>query len=332
MLVTLHHGFWGLGGESRNQGGLPLLTPFCLQLWVGEDGLNFPLVLGLGGGVGGKAGDIASRDGWGGKVNRNQTGGWGAAVGRSKVGLPKAFQVRPDLWNHVPDAQELFRAQNDEARKRTIPGPILLDYISLLGLAGTWGNLPGSADDGHDLASGCLEIGQRVVNWSGHDESSVNQSTNSPHNLSPHPAIRFLDPPVTDYNSMDVDDSSMGRESLDDDIEYDTMSAGPPDALAAYPADDAGCLIDPDLYLRPEDDVINVDELPDAADPPTFDPATSEVSFSYQPELDFEEVHLMAQELHPFGKYQHPECLPDPSLQQLLEAERPFQTAWAETS
>ncbi|KAG2030501.1 hypothetical protein BDR03DRAFT_1017057 [Suillus americanus] len=123
-------------------------------------------------------------------------------------------------------------------------------------------------------------------------------------------------------------------------------------------ADDTGCLIDPDLYLRPEDDVIDVDEFPDAADPPTFDPATSEVSISSnksftelpadQLELDFEEVHLMARELHPFGKYQHPEYqsirdrlrdytrraggLPDPSLQQLLEAKRPFQTAWAETS
>ncbi|KAG2033149.1 hypothetical protein BDR03DRAFT_1075912 [Suillus americanus] len=180
--------------------------------------------------------------------------------------------------------------------------------------------------------------------------------------MSPHPAIIFLDPLVTDYNSMDVDDSSMGWESLDDlddlddlylgpddDIEYDTMSTGPPDASAAIPriimhanftledqsdpgqADDAGCLIDPDLYLGPEDDVIDVDELPDAADPPTFDLATSEVSISSnksstklpadQPELDFEEVHLMAWELHPFRKYQHPECLPDPSLQQLLEAE-----------
>ncbi|KAG2035433.1 hypothetical protein BDR03DRAFT_983718 [Suillus americanus] len=177
--------------------------------------------------------------------------------------------------------------------------------------------------------------------------------------MSPHPAVRFLDPLVTDYNSMDVDDSSMGQESLDDlddlylgpddDIEYDTMSTGPPDASAATPdqsdlgqADDASCLINPDLYLGPEDDVIDVDELPDAADPPTFDPATSEVSISSnksstklpadQPELDFEEVCLMAWELHPFGKYQHPECLPDPSLQQLLEAERPFRTAWAETS
>ncbi|KAG2035377.1 hypothetical protein BDR03DRAFT_983673 [Suillus americanus] len=136
--------------------------------------------------------------------------------------------------------------------------------------------------------------------------------------MSPYPAIRFLDPLVTDYNSMDVDDSSMGWESLD--------QSDPGQA------DDAGCLINPDLYLGPEDDVIDVDELPDAADPPIFDPATLEVSISYQPELDFEEVHLMAQELHYFGKYQHPECLPDPSLQQLLEAERPFQTAWAETS
>lgn len=37
-------------------------------------------------------------------------------------------------------------------------------------VAGTRGNLPGSADDGHDLGSRCLEISQRVVNCSGHDE------------------------------------------------------------------------------------------------------------------------------------------------------------------
>ncbi|KAG2030127.1 hypothetical protein BDR03DRAFT_1017486 [Suillus americanus] len=106
--------------------------------------------------------------------------------------------------------------------------------------------------------------------------------------------------------------------------------------------DDAGCLIDPDLYLGPEDDVIYVDELSDAADPPIFDLATSEVSISSnksstelpadQLELDFEEVCLMAWELHPFREYQHPEYqsipdrlrdytrraggLPDPSLQQ----------------
>lgn len=45
-------------------------------------------------------------------------------------------------------------------------------------------------------------------------------------------------------------------------------------------ADDASCAIDPDLYLGPEDDVIDVDELLDSADPPTFSPATSEVSIS----------------------------------------------------
>lgn len=37
-------------------------------------------------------------------------------------------------------------------------------------MAGTWGNLPSAADDGHDLGSGCLETGQRGVNWSRHDD------------------------------------------------------------------------------------------------------------------------------------------------------------------
>lgn len=152
--------------------------------------------------------------------------------------------------------------------------------------------------------------------------------------MSSHPGVRFNDPPVTDYNAMDVDDSSIGRVSLgmldsliipnlftgcplddlddlylgpEDDIEHDSISSGPPDALAAMPgmyirslssgiimhanftlkdetdpgqADDAGFFIDPDLYLGPEDDVIDVDELPDFADPPTLAPAASDVSTS----------------------------------------------------
>lgn len=168
-------------------------------------------------------------------------------------------------------------------------------------------------------------------------QSSDNQPTNPSQNMSSHPAVRFNDPPASDYNSMDVDDSSMGRVSLgmfysliipylftgypldeldglylgpEDDVEYASMSSGPPDELAALPgmfirslssgitlhanfnlkdqshpgqADDAGFLIDPDLYLGPEDDVIDIDELPDSADPPSLPPATpaaSDVSIS----------------------------------------------------
>ncbi|KAG2141230.1 hypothetical protein DEU56DRAFT_911335 [Suillus clintonianus] len=79
--------------------------------------------------------------------------------------------------------------------------------------------------------------------------------------MSPQSTVQFNDPPVTDYNSMDVDESFVSQVSLDDlylgsddDIEYDSVSSGPPDALAAIPnqsppaqADDSGCIIDPDL-------------------------------------------------------------------------------------
>ncbi|KAG2109813.1 hypothetical protein DEU56DRAFT_902739 [Suillus clintonianus] len=188
--------------------------------------------------------------------------------------------------------------------------------------------------------------------------------------MSSHPAVRFNDPPVTDCNAMDVDDSSMGRVSPDDldglylgpedDLEHVSMSSGPPGAMADIPdqsdpgqADDAGYLVDPDLYLGPEDDVIDVDELPDSAYPPSVSPAASDVSSSSEtsstelpadkPELDIEDLRLMVREFHPFGKYQHEKYrlgdykrrtggLPDPSIQLLLEAERPFRTAWAETS
>ncbi|KAG0696673.1 hypothetical protein DFH29DRAFT_879198 [Suillus ampliporus] len=101
--------------------------------------------------------------------------------------------------------------------------------------------------------------------------------------MSSHPAIRFNEPLVTDYNAMDLDESSVSRVSLDDlylgpddDIEYDSVSSGPLDVLAAIPA----LAIDPDLYLGPEDDLIDVDELPDFADSKTDAPAPPEVSMS----------------------------------------------------
>ncbi|KAG1817187.1 uncharacterized protein BJ212DRAFT_1299347 [Suillus subaureus] len=96
--------------------------------------------------------------------------------------------------------------------------------------------------------------------------------------MSPQSAIRFNDPLVTDYNSMDVDESTVSRASLDDlylgpddDIEYDSPSSGSLDVLAAIP----------NLYLGPEDDIINVDELPDSANPKIDVPAASEASMSW---------------------------------------------------
>ncbi|KAG1814428.1 uncharacterized protein BJ212DRAFT_1482159 [Suillus subaureus] len=190
--------------------------------------------------------------------------------------------------------------------------------------------------------------------------------------MSPQSAIRFNDPPVTNYNSMDVDESTVSWASLDnlylgldDDIEYDSLSSESLDVLAAIPdqsppaqADHPCFLIDPDLYLRPEDDIIDVDELLDSADPKIDVPAASEVSMSLddtsnklqseQPELTNKDLHLMAQEFQPFGSYEHTGLqsiqdrlgdykhhtgdLPDPSIPLLLEAEQPFWMAWAETS
>ncbi|KAG1819586.1 uncharacterized protein BJ212DRAFT_1478818 [Suillus subaureus] len=133
--------------------------------------------------------------------------------------------------------------------------------------------------------------------------------------MSPQSAIQFNDPLVTNYNSMDVDESTVSRASLglDDDIEYDSLSSRSLDVLAAIPdqsppaqADHPGFLIDPDLYLRPEDDIIDVDELPDSADPKIDVPAASEASMSLddtsnelhseQLELTNEDLHSMAQE------------------------------------
>ncbi|KAG1737444.1 hypothetical protein EDB19DRAFT_1909762 [Suillus lakei] len=130
------------------------------------------------------------------------------------------------------------------------------------------------------------------------------------------PAVQFNEPLVTNYNSMDVDDSSVSRVSLDDlylgpdeDIEYHPVSPGPPDVLVAIPnrsspaqADQPGLAIDPDLYLGPEDDVIDVDEMPDIADAGCDAPAppeelmlyeTSTKSHSDQPDLANKDLRSM---------------------------------------
>ncbi|KAG0692472.1 hypothetical protein DFH29DRAFT_1008595 [Suillus ampliporus] len=178
--------------------------------------------------------------------------------------------------------------------------------------------------------------------------------------MSSHPAVRFNEPPVTDYNAMDLDESSVSRVSLDDlylgpddDIDYDSVSSGPLDVLAEIPA----LPIDPDLYLGPEDDLIDVDELPDSADADPDAPAPPEVSMSYetstklhaeQSELTNEDLYSMVREFRPFRSFEHTGLksikdrlgdytrrngdLPDPSIPQLLEAKRPFRMAWAETS
>ncbi|KAG0694475.1 hypothetical protein DFH29DRAFT_880689 [Suillus ampliporus] len=149
------------------------------------------------------------------------------------------------------------------------------------------------------------------------------------------------------FTGYPLDDLYLG---LDDDIEYDSVSSGPLDVLAEIPGtfinslgssppaqpDQPALPIDPDLYLGPEDDLIDVDELPDSADAENDAPAPPEVSMSSdetstklhaeRPELTNKICIRMVQDFRPFRN------LPDPSIPQLLEAERPFQTAWAETS
>ncbi|KAG1800694.1 uncharacterized protein BJ212DRAFT_1305207 [Suillus subaureus] len=119
---------------------------------------------------------------------------------------------------------------------------------------------------------------------------------------------------------MDVDESFVSQISLD------SVSFGSLDVWAAIPS----IPINPDLYLGPEDDIIDVDELPDSANPEIDAPAASEVSMLYetstelhsqQPELANEDLCLMVQEFQLFGSYEHTRDLPDPSIPLLLEAE-----------
>ncbi|KAG1733097.1 hypothetical protein EDB19DRAFT_1911679 [Suillus lakei] len=92
--------------------------------------------------------------------------------------------------------------------------------------------------------------------------------------MSSSPAVRFNEHLVTEYNSMDVDQSSESQVSPDglylgpdNDIEYGSVSSGPPGVLAAIPnqsppapADHPILPINLDLYLGPDDYLIDCDE------------------------------------------------------------------------
>ncbi|KAG1886444.1 hypothetical protein F4604DRAFT_1675363 [Suillus subluteus] len=188
---------------------------------------------------------------------------------------------------------------------------------------------------------------------------------------------------------MDVDDSSESRMSLDSldhvylgpdkELDSDSGSSRGPDVLDAIPdpsfpaqADDLTLFNDPDLYLGPEDDLIECDDAPAVPDspmtgdcihpissttstpePPSVHPVVSEAPMnlhattpgcqSTQPDLTNEELRAMIQEFIPIGSYDQTEnrlgdyqqCqghIPHPTVAQLLEADRPFRMAWAETS
>ncbi|KAG1719961.1 hypothetical protein EDB19DRAFT_1918362 [Suillus lakei] len=120
------------------------------------------------------------------------------------------------------------------------------------------------------------------------------------------------------------------------------MSSGPPDVVAAItsaslnslgssitiqvhytltdrappaPLDHPVLPIDLDLYLRPDDDLIDCDQGPDSTEadsdalaPPEVLMSSDETSaklHSEQPDVTNEDLHLMLQELWPFGSFEH---------------------------
>ncbi|KAG1768231.1 hypothetical protein EV702DRAFT_1282398 [Suillus placidus] len=203
--------------------------------------------------------------------------------------------------------------------------------------------------------------------------------------MSSQPAVRFHEPPVTECNSMEVDDSSQSRMSLDesddiylgpdDELDSDSGSSSGLDVLNAIPnqshpaqTDDLPLFNDPDLYLGPKDDVIEFDDAPAVPDSPmtvseltpephSASPAVPEAPMtsnstaiecqSPKMEMDYEDLHAMVWEFMPIRSYDHTEIesildhlgdyeqrhgnLPDPTVAQLLEADRPFHITWAET-
>ncbi|KAG2158261.1 uncharacterized protein EDB93DRAFT_1246112 [Suillus bovinus] len=128
-------------------------------------------------------------------------------------------------------------------------------------------------------------------------------------------------------------------------------------SLLAQP-DQPGFPIHPDMYLGPEDDLIDCEVKQECADSDSEvsgAPVVSRASIAKSPEHDlphpdvtYEELLAMVRDLRPFESYNHTGIqsiqdgvqdykqrhghIPNPSIQQLLEAERPFRTAWAKTS
>ncbi|KAG1804025.1 hypothetical protein EV424DRAFT_1433183, partial [Suillus variegatus] len=203
--------------------------------------------------------------------------------------------------------------------------------------------------------------------------------------MSSQSGVRFHNPPVTECTSMDVDESSNSRMSLDalddiylgldDELDSDSGSSGGLDSLNVIPdpshpalADGLALYNDLDLYLGPEDTLISSDDAPAVpnfpmavnestpeshpatpAEPEAPIPSNSETPECQLPELELnnEALCAMVKEFMPIGSYdqaeiqtivdrlgdyqQHHGNLPAPTVAQLLEADRPFRMAWAET-
>ncbi|KAG1734427.1 uncharacterized protein EDB91DRAFT_1084084 [Suillus paluster] len=183
--------------------------------------------------------------------------------------------------------------------------------------------------------------------------------------MNSHPTVRFNDPLATEYYSMDIDDSTQSRTSTDDlylgpddEIEDGSVSFSGPGVLAAIPGGylrispystcirrirpvhvhSTSLYIDPDLYLGPDEDLIDCDDEPGSVyawlneRPTKCDPAHPEVTNEY--------LHVMVREFQPIGSFEHSGLqslqdrlssykqdnggLPAPSIPLLIEAERPF--------
>ncbi|KAG1834746.1 hypothetical protein EV424DRAFT_1360661, partial [Suillus variegatus] len=167
-----------------------------------------------------------------------------------------------------------------------------------------------------------------------------------------------------------LDDIYLGPDDeLDSDSgSSDSLNAIPDPSHPAL-ADGLALYNDPDLYLGPEDTFISSDDAPAVpnfpmavnestpkphpatpAEPEAPNPSNSEppARQSPEPELNNKALCAMVQEFMPVGSYdqaeiqtivdhlgdyqQRHENLPAPTVAQLLEADRPFRMAWAETS
>ncbi|KAG1764954.1 hypothetical protein EDD22DRAFT_951411 [Suillus occidentalis] len=179
-----------------------------------------------------------------------------------------------------------------------------------------------------------------------------------------------MDEPSKSRMSLDsLDDIYLGPDDkLDTDSE---SSADPdildeiPTQSHLVQADDLSLFNDLDLYLGPKDDLIEFDDALAVPDSPmtvnelipephpaslTVPEAPIPSTPRHQlpmPPLNNEELQAMIQEFMPIGSYnqteiqtivdclgdyqQHYGYVPDPTIAQLLEADRPFQMAWTET-
>ncbi|KAG1738586.1 hypothetical protein EDD22DRAFT_922721 [Suillus occidentalis] len=194
--------------------------------------------------------------------------------------------------------------------------------------------------------------------------------------MSSQHGVRFHDPPATECTSMDVDEPSESRMSLDslddiylgpdEDLDSDSGSSAGPDVLDEIPTqshpaqgDDLSLLNAPGLFddgPAVPDSPMTVNESmpeprpasPDVQEAPIPSQSATPGRQSPVPSLNNEELRAMIQEFMPIGSYDQTEIqtivdrlgdyhqrygrVPDPTVAQLLEADRPFRTAWADTS